>query len=165
MKRKTIILALLLILLVTALLVVGNGAQPNELTAQEREYLRQKETIVFVSQTRYPPFEFLAADGAHSGMCIELAHWMGTEMGFKARFTDTSFAEAQEAILSGQADVLTSFFYSKERDAKFEFTQMMFQVPASIFVEVKRADINGLADRSALLNDRAKSFSNARVRL
>jgi len=146
MKRKTIISALLLTLWITALLMTQGCRPTDELTEQEREYLRQKETIVFVSQARYPPFEFLATDGEHTGMCIELAHWMGAELGFKARFTDTSFEEAQEAVLSGQADVLTSFFYSQERDVKFDFTQMMFQVPASIFVDAEGVDIGGLDD-------------------
>ncbi len=134
-----------------------------ELSTAEKTYLKNKGTIVFVSQTRYPPFEFVDKTGAHTGMCIELAGWMATELGFNARFTDTSFIQAQRDILSKKADVLTSFFYSKKRDKKFEFTQTMFLVPASIFVAEERTDIQDINDLNGKIiamqkGDYAKEF-------
>jgi PAS domain S-box-containing protein len=117
-----------------------------ELSRDEQEYLRSKGTIVFVSQTRYPPFEFVDKNGEHTGMCIELVRWMGTELGFDACFTDTVFKNAQNAVLAGEADVLTSLFYSDKRDKLFDFTRVMFEVPASIFVTLERPDIKDLYD-------------------
>jgi two-component system, cell cycle sensor histidine kinase and response regulator CckA len=117
-----------------------------ELSNEEQDYLLKKKTIAFVSQTHYPPFEFAVKEGGHDGMCIELARWMATEIGFTARFTDTYFQEAQKAVLFGKADVLTSLFYSKNRDDSFEFTQPMFEVPASIFVVAERTDIKNIGD-------------------
>jgi PAS domain S-box-containing protein len=127
-------------------ILLANPAQADELTKQEREYLRQKGAIVFVSQSHYPPFEFMGEDGDHTGMCIELARWIATRFGFKTRFIDTSFKQAQEAVLTGKADVITSLFYSKKRDQEFDFTQPMFQVPVSIFVAAERPDIKDLQD-------------------
>ncbi|MCD6293039.1 MAG: transporter substrate-binding domain-containing protein [Deltaproteobacteria bacterium] len=80
------------------------------LTAVERAWLVDKGEIIFVSQSDYPPFEFIDTDHNRAGMCIELVRWIATEFGFKARFRDMTFQEAQQAILSGKADVLTSFF-------------------------------------------------------
>ncbi|MBW1704985.1 MAG: transporter substrate-binding domain-containing protein [Deltaproteobacteria bacterium] len=117
-----------------------------ELSKDEQEYLHTKEAIIFISQTRYPPFEFVDRNNEHTGMCIELARWMATEFGFKAKFTDTYFKQAQQDILSGKADVLTSFFYSKKRDKSFDFTQVMFEVPASIFIVAERTDIKDIQD-------------------
>ena len=117
-----------------------------ELSKEEQAYLKEKGTIVFVSQTRYPPFEFVDKNGDHTGMCIELARWMATELGFKPEFTDTFFKQAQQDVLSGKADVLTSFFYSKKRDELFDFTQVVFDVPASIFVSAERPDIKDIQD-------------------
>jgi len=117
-----------------------------ELSADEKAYLRSKGTIIFVSQTRYPPFEFVDKNDEHTGMCIELSRWMATEFGFTARFTDTYFKQAQQDILSERADVLTSLFYSKKRDESFDFTQVMFEVPASIFVVAERTDIKDIQD-------------------
>ena len=77
-----------------------------ELSRDEQEYLRFKGTIVFVSQTRYPPFEFVDKNREHTGMCIELARWIATELGFNACFMNTSFQNAQDAILSGEANAI-----------------------------------------------------------
>ena len=117
-----------------------------ELTEEEQAYLGNKETIRFVSQTRYPPFEFVGSDGDHTGMCIELARWIATQFGFKAHFTDMSFKDAQQAVLSGKVDVLTSLFYSEKREKIFDFTKVMFKVPASIFVVAERPDIKETND-------------------
>ncbi|MBA4392211.1 MAG: hypothetical protein C0407_01530, partial [Desulfobacca sp.] len=128
------------------LLSIFTGAEAAKLSRVEQEYLQKIGTVTFVSQTHYPPFEFIGADGDHTGMCIELVRWMATEFGFKIHFTDTSFKEAQQSILSGKADVLTSLFYSEKRDLLFDFTKEVFKVPASIFVVTDRPDILGLKD-------------------
>jgi PAS domain S-box-containing protein len=125
-------------------LAVPAGAQ--DLSQQEREYLARKGAIVFVSQTNYPPFEFIDADGNRAGMCVELARWMATTLGFQARFTDTSFKQAQEAVQEGRAEVITSLFYSPKRAQSFGFSQMTFAVPASIFVAAQRPDIKDIKD-------------------
>lgn len=116
------------------------------LSAEERAFLDSHGFVTFVSQSNYPPFEFIHADGSRDGMTIEMATWLATELGFRARFTDMSFVEAQRAIQSGQADVLTSFFYSESRDKAFDFTTTLFKVPASIFVASERPDIVQLRD-------------------
>ncbi len=121
-------------------------ALADELSKEEQAYLRSKETITFVSQTRYPPFEFVGPDGDHTGMCIELVRWIATQFGFKAHFTDMPFKEAQQAVLSGKVDVLTSLFFSEKRDKIFDFTKVMFKVPASIFVVAERPDIKEISD-------------------
>ena len=138
-------------LILVILLCPIRPASAIKLSKEEQAYLHEKNTIVFISQTRYPPFEFVDKNGEHTGMCIELARWMATELGFTARFVDSSFQEAQKAILSGKADVLTSLFYSEKRDELFAFTQVMFEVPASIFVVAERTDIKDLSDLNGKL--------------
>lgn len=136
----------LLAVFIAASVFLAGPVQADELTKEERDYLTKKGEVVFISQTHYPPFEFIGQDGDHTGMCIELVRWIATRFGFRARFIDTSFKQAQEAVLNGKADVITSLFYSQKRDHIFDFTQMMFLVPASIFVKADRPDINGIED-------------------
>jgi two-component sensor histidine kinase/ABC-type amino acid transport substrate-binding protein len=121
-------------------------ASADDLTPDQRNYLKEKQTIVFISQKAYPPFEFIDKDGEHTGMSIELARWIATEYGFKAKFEFTDFKEAQEAVLAGTADILTTLFYSEKRDASFDFTEVIFDVPASIFVIAERPDIRSIRD-------------------
>ena len=134
-----------------------------ELSSEEKEYLRSKGEIVFVSQTRYPPFEFTDANRQHEGMMLDVVRWMAVEMGFQPVFTNMTFQQAQEAVLSGKADILTSLFYSDKRKERFEFTETLYDVPASIFVKAERTDIKDLKDLNRKIiaiqrGDYAKDF-------
>lgn len=137
---------LMLVVAIILFLFPTGAVSAVELSRDEQEYLRLKGAIVFVSQTRYPPFEFVDKNGELTGMCIELIRWMGIELGFDACFTDTVFENAQNAVQSGEADVLTSLFYSDKRDKFFDFTKVMFEVPVSIFVAPERPDIKDIYD-------------------
>ncbi|MDK9718134.1 MAG: PAS domain-containing protein [Trichlorobacter sp.] len=141
-------------LVVLPLLILGlllpalvNAAYERQLlTPEELIYLKAHGPITFVSQTNYPPFEAQQENGTMDGMSVELARWLSTEFGIKVIFTNMTFAAAQEAVLSGKADVITSLFYSDKRAEKFAFTDPIFDVPASIFVLHERPDISRLDD-------------------
>lgn len=141
-------LRLLLCVVTSALWTSAAQAAPEDLTAEERAWLDAKETITFISQSSYPPFEFEDETGAIDGMSVELARWIAAEFGFKATFSTTDFQSAQDAVLEGRADVLTSLFFSDVRDEKFDFTEVFFDVPASIFVRGERFDINTIESLS-----------------
>ena len=161
-NRKGIILTACF--LIAALALMGTSSlRAGELSAEEQDYLRNKETIVFVSQTRYPPFEFTDTDGQREGMMLDVVRWLAVELGFKPVFADMTFQEAQEAVLSGKADILTSLFFSPKRYERFEFTSTLFKVPASIFVQADRTDIKELSDLNGKIiaiqkGDYAKEF-------
>ena len=127
-------------------LPAGSAWAATPLTTTERAWLRHNEPIVFASQTQYPPFEFIGPDGQRQGMCLDLIRWIASELNIQARFQDMPFLDAQKAVLDGRADVLTSLFYSRQRDARFEFSKTTWEVPAVIFVPADRPDIIGLGD-------------------
>jgi PAS domain S-box-containing protein len=136
--------------LISAIIFFSNAlctpAFTEDLTAAEKEFLHTRNTVVFVSNTAYPPFEYLDIEGEHIGMSVELARWISTEFGFQARFTDTSLKEAQERVLNGEADVLTSFLYGREYDSAFDFTQPIFNISASLFVASGNSGITSVDD-------------------
>ncbi|MGL1930254.1 MAG: transporter substrate-binding domain-containing protein [Desulfotalea sp.] len=136
----------LLLLIQTFVLSYTSTCRSQQLSIAEQSWLAQKGEIVFASQTAYPPFEFIDIDKSRAGMSLELVRWIATEYGIKARFRDMSFEEAQQAVLAGEVDVLTSLFYSEDRDKKFDFTQRTWEVPALIFVDSERPDITRLKD-------------------
>ncbi len=115
-------------------------------SSEELAYLSSHGPIVFVSQASYPPFEFRQKDGTMDGISVELARWMTTEMGIQTRFVGMTFQEAQQAVLDGSADIITSLFYSDKRAEKFSFSEPIVDVPASIFVKSNRPDITRLDD-------------------
>ncbi len=137
---------LVILLVIASVNIRGNIYLTNE----EQAYLKEKQEIVFVGQTNYPPFEFINENNMYDGMIIEQIRWISTELGFKAVFTHKSFSEAQADVLSGQADVISSFFYSEKRDENFDFTETIYDVPAIVFVKKDRTDIKDAGD----LNDK-----------
>ena len=137
------------------------------LSDAEKDYLRQHNTIVFVSQSQYPPFEFLDANGQHEGMMLDVVRWIAVEAGFKPVLINMTFQQAQQAVLSGRADILTSLFYSDNRSKQFAFTDPLFDVPASIFVKAERTDIKDIHDLNGKIiaiqqGDYAKEFLDSR---
>lgn len=129
----------LLLMLTMAVIQVGAQARLND---TEREWLSTKAEILFVGQESYPPFEFIhPRHGGYTGMAIELIRWIATEFGFNAAFLPMSFANAQQAVEKGEADALTGIFASEERRRRFDFSEEVFAVPASIFVRTERTDI------------------------
>jgi len=130
-------------------LFTSSISQSQQLTPAEELWLADKKEIVFVSQTVYPPFEFIDTDNSRAGMCIELIRWISTELNFKPIFRNMTLEEAQQAVLNGEADVITSLFYSEERDQRFDFSQITWEVPALIFISSDRPDITGLNDLKA----------------
>ncbi|MDD2500101.1 MAG: transporter substrate-binding domain-containing protein [Geobacter sp.] len=150
-RRSMSLLSSLVVLplLILSLLLPAfvNAAYERQLlTPEELNYLKAHGPITFVSQTNYPPFEAQQENGTVDGMSVELARWLSTEFGIKVIFTNMTFAAAQEAVLSGKADVITSLFYSDRRAEKFAFTDPLFDVPASIFVLPERPDISKVED-------------------
>lgn len=120
-----------------------------ELTTEERAYLQAKGSIVFVSQTNYPPFEFTDIDDQRKGMMLDVVRWLAMELGFQPLFQDVSFAQSQETVQTGKVGVLTSPLVSESRRAHFAFTSALFDVPALMFVQANRTDISTLRDLHA----------------
>ncbi len=117
-----------------------------DLTGAEEEWLRENGRLRFISQIEYPPFEFVGETGESTGMSVELARWICDEYGIEAEFRNATFAEAQQAVLDGEADVITSFFYSQRRDQSFDFSSVVYDVPALIFVRRAQGNISGAND-------------------
>ncbi len=120
-------------------------------TLSERDlaYLSQKKEIVFVSQPHHAPFEFVGKKHV-GGMNVELVQWMAADMGFKARFETAPLKEAMEMLRSGEADVMTSLFYSDVRDNEFDFSSTIKQTPVTLYVRSDRDDIFNLYDLEGL---------------
>lgn len=94
---------------ITCLFVVTANCYAIDLTEEEQNFLQKKETVVFVSQTQYPPFEWSTQPAnPPEGMMIDVVRWMAIELGFKAIFINMPFQQAQQAVLSGKADIIHS---------------------------------------------------------
>jgi|GEM_PF-1301969 len=139
-------------------------ARAVDLTPRERAWLAEHGGVIrFASTQNYPPFEFVGENGESLGMAVELGNRLAADAGFRAEFFHMPLKEAREAVLSGEYDLVTCLFYSKERAQKFGFTPVIFNVPASIFVPASCTDIKTLDDLNGKTvampeNDYAEEF-------
>lgn len=118
-----------------------------ELTSEEVHFLEEKSGIYFISQKHYPPFEFISEEGEPpQGISIDLARWIAERYGFTPHFYYADFQTAQQRVLKGQSDVLTSLFLSEDRKKRFAFSPPFIDVPSSIFVSTERPDILSVED-------------------
>lgn len=150
MKKNYMIKLIVIIFIVSYILIFPCNIQlfkfNIKLSQEEKRYLENKKTIIFTGQINYAPFEFVDSNNDYNGMMIDLVRWISTEFGFKTKFIPQQFKKAQDDVLTGKADVITSFFYSKLRDRKFDFTLTIYNVPSSIFTYINRYDIQSLKD-------------------
>ncbi|MCF7816646.1 MAG: transporter substrate-binding domain-containing protein [Kiritimatiellales bacterium] len=112
------------------------------LNAKDMAYLARKGEIVFVSQPGNAPFEFVQKRQV-GGMNVELAQWMAADLGFKIRFETAPLEKALEMLRTGEADAMTSLFYTPELGEEFGYTQTLKLTPVTLFV---RSDQNDIAD-------------------
>jgi len=148
-EKALLILSIILVLSIIGLILYNtlrNSQYLPDLTEEEKNYIKENKTINFTGQINYAPFEFIDKDGNYNGMMIDLLRWISYEYGFKINFNPISFKEAQDMVLSGKADGISSLFYSEKREKIFDFSVPVFQVPASIFVYYKRVDISNFKD-------------------
>ena len=141
MKKQALrlgLLGLVIFLFFAAALYLFSFFVSDELSEYPRE-------LVFVHSS-YAPFHLVNAQGDRSGASVELIRWMGTELDFTPKFIDTHFQDGIQAVHDGRADVLPSIFYSDERAQLFDFTDIVWHVPAFIYATHGNETIQGLDD-------------------
>lgn len=133
------------LLVCTLLTATAATALSASLSERDLDYLSKKKEIVFVSQPSYAPFEFTVKHQL-SGMNVELAQWMAADMGFKVRFETAPLKEAMEMLRTGEADAMTSLFFSDERDGEFDFSNTIKRSPVTLYIRSDQTDIFNLYD-------------------
>jgi two-component system sensor histidine kinase/response regulator len=121
-----------------------------DLTPEEITYLQGKPVLVFVAQDQYPPFEYRNSTNGSEGFSIDLALWIGAQLGIPVRIDHANAAEAQRRVLAGEADALTTLAYSDALAGQFAFSRPYLKVPAYAFVRSDRADLQSLTDLHGL---------------
>ena len=133
------------LLLLSGIVAFCASGALGELSESERHYLADKGEIVFVSQPNHAPFEFLRKKQI-CGMNVELAQWMATDLGFKIRIETAPLDQAREMVAQGDADVITSLFYSYADNAGVDFTSTLKLTPITLYVRSDRSDIHDISD-------------------
>ncbi|OIQ89153.1 cystine-binding periplasmic protein precursor [mine drainage metagenome] len=100
-----------------------------------------------VTDDNYPPYIFRTADGALEGYLVDAWVLWQTKTGRRVVLTATDWADAQQIMQAGQADVIDTIFQTPERQRLYDFSPPYADIPVPIYVH---ASIGGVTDVKAL---------------
>lgn len=104
-------------------------------------------TLRVVGDNNYPPYLFLGSDGKPRGYVVDAWQLWEKKTGIKVELTATNWADAQQRLLHGQADVIEMIFKTPERETLYDFSVPFTRVTVGIYSD---AGITGINDSSSL---------------
>ena len=129
------------ILAVSALLF-GAPARADDLDA-----IRAAKTLRIGTEGTYAPFTFHDASGALVGFDVEIGRKVAEKLGVSAQFLEGKWDGLIAGLDAKRYDVvINQVGITKERQAKFDFSEPYIRSRAVLITRADRADIKGFAD-------------------
>lgn len=104
-------------------------------------------SIHVVTDLNYPPYVFLNDDGYPEGYEVDIWHLWEKKTGIHVELSPMYWAEAQNAIRQGEADVIDMIFRTPDREPFYDFSEGYATLPVSIYVD---HSIRGIQDTATL---------------
>ncbi|MBU6249248.1 MAG: diguanylate cyclase, partial [Xanthomonadaceae bacterium] len=101
------------------------------------------QVLRVVGDNNYPPYLFLGPDGQPRGYVVDEWKLFERKTGVKVQLVATDWADAQQRLQSGQADVIDMIFRTPEREALYDFTEPFATVHVGIYVDAGITGIDG----------------------
>ena len=105
------------------------------------------ETIRVATARHYPPFLFLDGNGRAQGYEADMWHLFQARTGIRVELLPMGWEAAQQAVLSGRADVIDMIYSTPAREAQYDFSKPYASQPVGIYVERR---IRGIRDVATL---------------
>ncbi|HUP29013.1 MAG TPA: EAL domain-containing protein [Usitatibacter sp.] len=103
--------------------------------------------LVVVTDENYPPFLFRGDDGALRGIVKDKWELWSRRTGVPVEVLGTSWAEAQESVRAGRADVIESLAQTRKRAESYEFTATPVSIDAHVYFH---RSITGITDPASM---------------
>ena len=100
-----------------------------------------------VTDDNYPPYLFRNSAGEPEGYLVDYWNLWEKKNGVKIQLTATNWAEAQEMLKDGRADVIDMIFRTPSREPFYDFSAPYADLPVAIF---NHASITGISGVSTL---------------
>ncbi len=106
-------------------------AEPPEELRRPKPDLSELERLRFVTDSDYPPFNYLDEEGALTGLNVDLARALCDELSVECDVTNLDWSELVPAVEQRQADaVIASIRTSEESLLNLDFTDPYYHTPA-----------------------------------
>lgn len=116
-----------------------------QITYLYSDYNNNKKTLVFMGNNNIAPIIF-EENGTAKGIVVDIAKELGKKIGYKIEIKATEWQEAQNKVLSGEADALLQINPSSEREKLYDFSNELLRTDFSIFKEYGNTDIYTVID-------------------
>lgn len=100
-----------------------------------------------VGDNNYPPYLFLDQEGRATGYLVDIWRLWEQKTGVAVTLEARNWAEAQQQLLAGEADVIENIFRTPERESLYDFTAPYATLPVAIY---RHASISGIHDEQTL---------------
>lgn len=100
-----------------------------------------------VSDENFPPYTYRNSDGGPEGLLIDRWRLWSRKTGVPVEFTLRPWAQALQALQSGQADVIDLIYRTPSREAQYDFSRPYADMPVGIY---SHTDILGIHDTATL---------------
>lgn len=104
------------------------------------------EVWIVGTESNYPPYSFLDENGEPAGFNVDLAKAIGEATGIKVVIKYGAWDEVRSALIGGEIQAIAGMYYSRERDAQYEFTAPYALVHHAIFARSDSPAVNSLGE-------------------
>lgn len=151
-------------LLVIALLTAGvciylaqwNNQQPEMSVTPNNIY---SDTLIIAADINYQPYSFTCKNGNPTGYDIELIYHVANAMHKNVEIRMMQWNDAQQAVRSGEADILMGLDYNLEALNDYELSMPLDNDPFVAFGKTDLTSIEDLYDKKIATLDGSGSFA------
>jgi len=106
------------------------------------------DTIIFGSDSNFPPYEFFDENGNPDGFNVDLIRAIAKEMGFKVKIKLGVWSEIKNEFLEKNTIHVSDMFYSRERDSVVDYAIPHEVTYDEIFIRKGQQEIFTIAELS-----------------
>lgn len=109
------------------------------------------EFITVISDDNYPPYIFRDDSGRLKGIIVDQWDLWSKKTGVKVHIFGTDWGDAQKMMSEGKGDVIDTFFYTKERAEKYDYTPAYADIEVPVFFENSLSGIDSIESLSGYI--------------
>jgi polar amino acid transport system substrate-binding protein/two-component system sensor histidine kinase EvgS len=134
---------LFFLLLVFSFSLFANGLQ---FTAEEKAYIRNNPTIILGADYSWAPYDFVDAQGKHTGIAADFLKLIAQKSGLKIKVKADKWYKTMQRMRAGKIDGLTCAMKTPDREKFLLFTKPYVSMPLVIITLTQNRDIKGISD-------------------
>ncbi|MCC6486957.1 MAG: PAS domain S-box protein [Candidatus Hydrogenedentes bacterium] len=114
-------------------------------TAEERQWIKEHPVVRVGVDPAYPPFEFIASNGAHQGVASDYLNHIESVLGIRFQIEKSaSWAETLEKARSRKTDLVSGIVPTPGRREFLRFTKPYTSLPLAIVTREETPFVSGL---------------------